>query len=75
MCSDGSKSSKLYVPNCDVDAVRLFIRFQHHPADDTPVRVLVPGTGKTKNGRLYLRDEWDWTGDPHPAAFYKITSD
>ena len=46
-------------------------------ADDTPVKVLAPGTGKTKTGRLwvYLRDERDWAGDPHPAAFYKFTSD
>jgi hypothetical protein len=46
-------------------------------ADDTPVKVLAPGTGRTKTGRLwvYLRDERDWTGDPHPAAFYKFTPD
>jgi transposase len=44
-------------------------------ADDTPVKVLAPGTGKTKTGRLwvYLRDERDWAGDHHPAAFYKFT--
>jgi len=46
-------------------------------ADDTPVKVLAPGTGKTKTGRLwvYLRDERDWAGDHHPAAFYKFTPD
>jgi transposase len=46
-------------------------------ADDTPVKVLAPGTGKTKTGRLwvYLRDERDWAGDNHPAAFYKFTPD
>ncbi len=46
-------------------------------ADDTPVKVLAPGTGRTKTGRLwvYLRDERDWAGDPHPAAFYKFTPD
>ena len=46
-------------------------------ADDTPVNVLAPGTGKTKTGRLwvYLRDERDWAGGPHPAAFYKFTPD
>jgi hypothetical protein len=46
-------------------------------ADDTPVNVLAPGTGKTKTGRLwvYLRDERDWAGDNHPAAFYKFTPD
>jgi len=46
-------------------------------ADDTPVNVLAPGTGKTKTGRLwvYLRDERDWAGDSHPAAFYRFTPD
>ncbi len=46
-------------------------------ADDTPVKVLAPGSGKTKTGRLwvYLRDERDWAGDHHPAAFYKFTPD
>ena len=46
-------------------------------ADDTPVNVLAPGTGKTKTGRLwvYLRDERDWGGDSHPAAFYRFTPD
>ena len=46
-------------------------------ADDTPVNVLAPGTGRTKTGRLwvYLRDERDWAGNPHPAAFYRFTPD
>ena len=44
-------------------------------ADDTPVNVIAPGTGRTKTGRLwvYLRDERDWAGNPHPAAFYRFT--
>lgn len=43
-------------------------------ADDTPVNVLAPGTGKTKTGRLwvYLRDERDWSGSTTPAAFYRF---
>ncbi|MGI9401894.1 MAG: IS66 family transposase, partial [Rhizobiaceae bacterium] len=46
-------------------------------ADDTPVKVLAPGTGKTKTGRLwvYLRDERDWSGETRPAAFYRFTPD
>ena len=46
-------------------------------ADDTPVKVQAPGTGKTKIGRqwVYLRDVRDWAGDNHPAAFYKFTPD
>ncbi len=46
-------------------------------ADDTPVNVLAPGTGKTRTGRLwvYLRDERDWSGEARPAAFYRFTPD
>ena len=38
-------------------------------ADDTPVPVLAPGTGKTRTGRLwtYVRDDRP-AGDPTPAA-------
>lgn len=46
-------------------------------ADDTPVNVLAPGTGKTKTGRLwvYLRDERDWSSTAPPAAWYRFTED
>ena len=46
-------------------------------ADDTPVNVLAPGTGRTKTGRMwvYVRDERDWLGDPYPAAVYHFTPD
>jgi len=46
-------------------------------ADDTPVNVLAPGTGKTKTGRLwvYLRDERDWGSTSPPAAWYRFTED
>ncbi len=46
-------------------------------ADDTPVKVLTPGTGKTKTGRLwvYLRDESDYGGPAPPAAFYRYSPD
>ena len=39
-------------------------------ADDTPVPVLAPGTGKTSTGRLwaYLRDERPYDGDAPPCA-------
>ena len=37
-------------------------------ADDTPVKVLTPGAGKTKTARLwaYARDERPWAGDARP---------
>lgn len=46
-------------------------------ADDTPVDVLAPGTGKTKTGRLwvYLRDERPHAGATPPAVLYRYTPD
>lgn len=46
-------------------------------ADDTPVPVLAPGTGRTKTGRLwaYVRDERPWAGDVPPAVLYRYTPD
>jgi transposase len=45
--------------------------------DDTPVKVLAPGTGKTTTGRLwvYLVDEEPWQGLAPPAAFYRYSPD
>ena len=45
--------------------------------DDTPVRVLAPGTGKTATGRLwvYARDDRPWLGDAPPAVFYCYSAD
>jgi transposase len=42
-------------------------------ADDTPVDVLAPGTGKTKTGRLwvYLRDERPHAGNAPLAVLYR----
>ena len=39
-------------------------------ADDTPVKLLAPGTGKTATGRAwtYVRDERPWAGEAPPAA-------
>jgi transposase len=46
-------------------------------ADDTPVRVLAPGNGKTKTGRfwVYLRDEHPHAGPAPPAVLYRYTPD
>ena len=54
-------------------------------ADDTPVDVLAPGTGKTRTGRfwVYLRDErphagtcdWHASGMTPPAVLYRYTPD
>jgi transposase len=46
-------------------------------ADDTPMKVLAPGHGKTKTGRLWVavRDERPWSGAAPPAAFYRYSRD
>ncbi len=46
-------------------------------ADDTPVPVLAPGTGKTKTGRLwvYLRDERPYGGPAPAAVVYRYSPD
>lgn len=40
-------------------------------ADDTPVKMLSPGAGRTKTARLwaYVRDERPWASEAPPAAF------
>ena len=46
-------------------------------ADDTPVKMQAPGTGKTKTTRLwtYARDECAWAGEAPPAAWYRFSTD
>ena len=46
-------------------------------ADDTPVPVLSPGTGKTATGRLwvYLRDNRRWRPSDRPAALFRYSPD
>jgi transposase len=42
-------------------------------ADDTPFRVLAPGTGKTKRGHMwtYVRDGTTWGSTDPPAVWYQ----
>jgi transposase len=46
-------------------------------ADDTPVKVLDPGAGKTKTGRLwvYVRDDRPAAGTDPPAAWFRYSAD
>ena len=46
-------------------------------ADDTPVKLLSQGAGKTKTARLwaYVRDERPWASEVPPAAFYRFSRD
>jgi transposase len=44
-------------------------------ADDTPIKVLAPGTGKTKKGRLWtdVRDGRGWGSTDPPAVWYRYS--
>lgn len=44
-------------------------------ADDTPFKVLAPGSGSTKKGRLwaYVRDERPWKSGAAPATWYQYS--
>lgn len=45
--------------------------------DDTPIRTLAPGTGKTRLSRFwcYAVDPRPYKGPGHPAAFYRYSAD
>jgi len=60
------------------DAIRKHVlKGQAIFADDTPVKMLAPGNGKTKTARLwaYVRDERPWAGDGQPASWYQFSPD
>lgn len=44
--------------------------------DDTPIRTLAPGTGKTRTARLwcYAVDPRPYAGPGHPAVFYRYVT-
>jgi transposase len=46
-------------------------------ADDTPVKVLEPGLGKTRTGRFWVavRDGRPWGSDQPPGVFYQFSPD
>lgn len=46
-------------------------------ADDTPVKMQVPGLKQTKTARVwaYVRDERPWAGASPPCAWYRFTVD
>jgi len=55
----------------------LFLGATKLHADDTPVPVLAPGTGRTRTGRLwvYVRDDRPAGSETPPAALYRYTPD
>ena len=70
------KSTTLLEPLAEAVA-RHVLKGQALFADDTPVKLLAPGSGKTKTARLwaYVRDERPWAGEAPPAAWYQFSPD
>jgi transposase len=70
------ESSRLLAPL--VESVRPYVLAARKPhADDTPVPVLAPGTGKTKTGRLwtYVRDNCPAGDSSPPAVWFAYSPD
>ena len=70
------KSAALLEPLADA-IKRHVLKGQAIFADDTPVKMLAPGNGKTKTARFwaYDRDERPWGSSAPPAAWYQFTPD
>ena len=70
------KSTALLAPLADAIG-RHVLAGQAIFADDTPVAMLAPGTGKTQTARLwaYGRDERPWGSTIPPASWYRFSSD
>jgi transposase len=61
-----------------IDEIKNFVfSGTHIHGDDTPVKVLAPGLGKTKTGRIwtYVRDGRPYGDDSPPAACYFYSPD
>jgi len=70
------KSTRLLEPLADAIG-RHVLAGQAVFADDTPIKLQAPGTGKTKQARIwtYVRDERPWAGRDPPAAWYQFSID
>jgi len=70
----GAGSSELLAPLAEAIA-RYVLSAANINADDTPVKVLAPGTGKTKKGHLwtYVRDGRPWGSTDPPAVWYRYS--
>ena len=69
-------SSELLTPLVDALRAHIFAGGKIH-ADDTPMPVLAPGTGKTKTGRLwtYVRDDRPAGEKTAPAVWFAYSPD
>ena len=76
MASWAGQSARLLIPLIDELKKSIFSSTHIH-SDDTPVRVLAPGTGKTKIGRIwtYVRDGRRHGDKTPPAVCYFYSPD
>jgi transposase len=70
------KSTALLEPLADAIG-RHVLNGQAIFADDTPIKLQVPGNGRTKTARIwtYVRDERPWSGADPPAVWYQFSVD
>ena len=70
------KATSLLEPLANLIA-RYVLQGQALFADDTPVKLLSPGSKRTKTARVwaYVRDERPWQGETPPCAWYQFTRD
>jgi len=69
-------AARLLAPLADAIGEHVKAALKIH-ADDTPIPVLAPGTGKTKLGRLwvYVRDDRPWGDQAPPAVSFRYSPD
>lgn len=72
----GGQCAKLLEPLIE-ELKRYVFAATHIHGDDTPIKVLAPGTGKTKTGRIwtYVRDGRSYGDDTPPAVCYFYNPD
>jgi hypothetical protein len=76
MASWAGQSARLLAPL--IEELKKYIFFASHlHGDDTPIKVLAPGTGKTKTGRIwvYVRDGRPYGDQSPPGVCYIYSPD
>lgn len=70
------KSTALLEPRADAIGRHVRAGAAIH-ADDTPLKLLAPGTGKARTARIWVdaRDERPWSGEAAPAAWCRFPVD
>src|ERR1700730_2826890 len=73
----GSELPAIYFRLWSISYATTCLRLRRLHADDTPVPVLAPGTGKTETARLwtYVRDDRPAGSDVPPAVWFTYSED